>query len=109
MVIASGKIRWPSLSFRKLVPRAIDGPEIAAEQMRDHAARDPRVEHHRVAAGRHLARAEPLDRTLAGALADLGRVAQIGGIDRIGEIVVALHLLAGAADHRDADRVVEPA
>ena len=29
IVIASGKIRSPSLSFRKLVPRAIDGPEIA--------------------------------------------------------------------------------
>ena len=30
-------------------------------------------------------RAEPLDRALAGALADLGRVAQIGGVDRAGD------------------------
>jgi len=29
IVIASGKILSPSRSFKKLVPRAIDGPEIA--------------------------------------------------------------------------------
>ena len=43
-----------------------------------------------------LLRAEPLDRALAGAAADLGRVAQIGGIDGAGEIVVALHPGAGS-------------
>ena len=78
------------------------------QQMRDQAARDARIEHDRNASSRHLARAEPLDGALAGIAADLGRVAQIGGIDRAGEIVVALHLRAGAADHRDADPVARP-
>src|SRR5258708_6450584 len=29
ILIPSGKMRWPSLSLRKLVPRAIEGPEMA--------------------------------------------------------------------------------
>ena len=76
------------------------------QQMRDEAARDPRVEHHRAAAGRHLAGAEPADRPLGGALADLGRVAQIVGIDRVGKVVIAFHAVTRAADHRDADAVM---
>ena len=48
---------------------------------------------------------EPLDRALAGAFADLGRVAQIGGKDRARKIVVALHAGPRAADHAGADPV----
>src|SRR5271155_2031751 len=47
-----------------------------AQQMRNETAGNPRIEHHRAAAGRHLPGAEPLDRALASAFADLGRVAQ---------------------------------
>src|SRR5438105_11772774 len=42
------------------------------QQMRDKTARDARVENHWAAAGRHLLRAQTLDRALAGALADFG-------------------------------------
>src|SRR6202041_1345737 len=67
--------------------RAGDRPQ----QVRDEATRDARVEDHRNLAGRHLARAEPLDRPLAGLPADLLGLAQIARIDRAGEIVVAFH------------------
>ena len=79
------------------------------QEMRDEAARDTRIEHDRAAAGRHLAGAEPPDRALAGAAADLRRIAQIGAVDAVGEIVVALHGVARPADDRRADRVVRAA
>src|SRR5437868_15478118 len=77
--------------------------------MRDEAARDARIEYDRAAAGRHLASAEPAHRALAGAAADLRRIAQIGAVDAVGEIVVAPHGVARPADDRRADRVVRAA
>src|SRR6516165_3909736 len=73
--------------------------------MRDKAAGDAWVEHNRTAAGRHLLGPEAFDRTLAGALADFGRVAQIGGKNRARKIIVALHAVARPADHTGADAV----
>jgi len=92
-----GKMRWPSLSLRKLVPARDRWPRDRPQQMRDEAARDARVEDHRHLAGRHLAGAEALDRALGSLAADLLRLAQVAAIDCAGEIVVALHRGAGAA------------
>ena len=52
-----------------------------------------------------LARVEPLDRALAGAAADLFRRFEIGGVQRGGIIVVALHAGAFAGDRRHRDAV----
>src|ERR1044071_5165598 len=79
------------------------------QQMRDEAARDAWIEHDWKAAGRHLAGAEMADCALAGAAADLGGGAQIGGLDAVGKIVVALHGVPGPTDARAADGMVRAA
>src|ERR1043166_317247 len=56
--------------------------------MPDERAADARVEHHRNAAGRNLARLEPSHRTLAGAASDLLRSVEIAGMQARGEIRV---------------------
>ncbi len=108
IVIASGKMRSPSRSFRKLVPRAIDGPEIAPSrcEMKPRATRGSNTTGQRQV-GIFFA-PKPLDRALAGALADFGRVAQIGGVDRAREIVVALHAGARAGNDAGADPLARP-
>ena len=50
--------------------------------MIDERTGNARIEHHRHAARRHLARIEPLDRALAGGAADLVRRFKVGGMQR---------------------------
>src|SRR5689334_23658137 len=68
IVIASGKILSPSRSFKKLVPRANRWPRDRTQQVRDKPARDARVEHHWATAGRHLSRAQSVDRVFGNRL-----------------------------------------
>src|SRR6516225_1312056 len=79
IVIASGNIRSPSRSLRKLVPRAIAGPDI-----------DP-------------SKWEIKLRATRGSNTTGQR--QVGGKDGAGEIIVALHAGSRAADHARADAV----
>src|ERR1051325_5949104 len=79
------------------------------QQMRDEAARDAWIEHDWTAAGGALGGVETADCALAGAATDLGRVAQIGGVDAVGEIVVPLHGAARPADDGGADGMVRAA
>ncbi len=83
-------------------------PRNRTQQVRNKPARDARVEHHRATAGRHFFGAQALDRPLAGAFADFGRVAQIGCVDRAREIVIALHSGARTGNDTGADPLARP-
>jgi hypothetical protein len=74
-------------------------------QVAQQAVGDPRVEDHGDLAGRRLARAQALDRALAGLASDLGRVVQVAAVDGTREVVVALHAETFPGDHGDAERM----
>ncbi len=99
MRMSSANSCWPSLSFRKLVLRAIEAPLMAPTTMADQRARDARIEHDRHLAGLDLARIERAPRCARRRLRPtmLGR-SEVGAMRRRGEIVVALH--AGAFARR---------
>ena len=100
MSMPEAKIRWPSLSRRKLVLRAMETAIGGAGEVADKRARDPRIEHHRHAPGRDLARIEPRYRALAGGAADRFGGFEVGGMQRRGVIVILLHAGAVAGDRR---------
>src|SRR5262249_48755507 len=78
---------------------AVDG----AGQVADRPAGDAAIEHDWHFLGRDLARIEPRDGALAGRAPDpIGRI-EIGGMERRGEIIVALHRGALARDRAHAD------
>ena len=74
--------------------------------MADEPASDPLIEHDRHLFGCNLVRIEPLDRALARAAADPLGTIEIGGMQRRGEVIVALHRSALARDRRHREAMV---
>ncbi len=80
---------------------AVDRPRQVAEQ----TAGDAGIVDHGEFRGFRSRRVEPCDGTLAGAVADLRRVVQVGQMHRAVQVVVALHRRSRAGQRGGGDRV----
>ena len=84
---------WPSMSFRKLVPRTMVTPLIAAVRWFSRLLSDPRVVHHRQPRRPCPARVHPRDRPRPSGVSDFRRVLQVRQVDSGRcDVVVPLHV-----------------
>src|SRR5580658_7504492 len=99
---AAGKDLLAELVLEKARTARDGGAGDRPHEMPQQTRGDPRIVHHRHLARRYLARAQTVHRALASPTADHFRVAQVAAVDGRREVVVALHVLYSAGDHRDA-------